>query len=278
MEDNSVIKEPGHSDARVNQDFWSRFPCGKDFSGKPVFTKEFYDEVEEERYRRQPYLFSFAQFTRYHGKRVLEAGTGLGIDFSQWVRAGALAYGTDLTEEAVSSVRRLLELRGLKAEEVRTANAEALPYPDNFFDLVYSWGVIHHTPDMEKAVSEILRVITPGGHGKVMIYNRYSMVGFYIWIRHALLKGRPWKTLDWGFRRFIQNPGTQAYRPSEMKKMLEKYGACEIEIRTVLTFADKLERYKNRALTFTAGTIARILGGDRVGLYMLIDFKKKRPF
>ncbi|MBI1859192.1 MAG: hypothetical protein HYR97_08795, partial [Candidatus Melainabacteria bacterium] len=83
-----------------NDYFWKKYPCGSDFSKELLFSEKFFREVEEERYNRQPFVFSFAQFTRYHKKQILEVGTGLGIDFSQWVRAGADSYGVDLTEEA----------------------------------------------------------------------------------------------------------------------------------------------------------------------------------
>lgn len=75
-----------------NKEYWSRYPCGNDFSNKEPYSSEFFREVEAERYRRQPFVFSFAQFPHFSGKKVMEVGVGLGIDFLQWVRAGAYAY------------------------------------------------------------------------------------------------------------------------------------------------------------------------------------------
>lgn len=259
---------------RENQAFWAQCPCGQDFSGKPLYTREFFAEVEEERYRRQPFVFSFAQFTRFHGKKILEVGTGLGIDFLQWVRAGARAYGVDLTEEAVTATRKLLEMNGLQAEEVRTADAEDIPYPDHFFDLVYSWGVLNHTANIRRALEEVLRVTRPGGTCKIMLYNRYSMQGLYLWLRHALLKGRPFRTLSWCFANHLQSKGTLAHRPQEIRAILKGLPASHLKIKTVITDADLLKRYRNPVLTFLASAAAYCLGWDRAGLYMLVEFQK----
>ena len=92
------------------------------------------------RYQIEPEIFAFAQFTRYRGQRLLEVGIGAGTDFLQWVRAGAKAHGVDLSREAVDHVKHRLQVYGLSAEDVRVADAENLPYEDNTFDVVYSWG------------------------------------------------------------------------------------------------------------------------------------------
>jgi SAM-dependent methyltransferase len=143
--------------------WWGQQACGTQFAESDKFTPAYFAEIEEARYRLEPYIHSFAQFTRYRGKKVLEVGIGAGTDFVQWVRVGALAYGIDLTAEAVAHTRRRLELEGLQAMDLRQADAEHLDYPSDLFDLVYSWGVIHYTSDPFKALSEIVRVARPGG-------------------------------------------------------------------------------------------------------------------
>jgi SAM-dependent methyltransferase len=118
--------------------YWNRQSCGTGVTSQEKFTRQYFDEVEDYRYRVEPDIFAFAQFTRYRGQKVLEVGVGAGTDFLQWVRAGAKAYGIDLTEEGIEHVRRRLAVYGLAAEEVRVADAENLPYEDEFFDLIYS--------------------------------------------------------------------------------------------------------------------------------------------
>jgi ubiquinone/menaquinone biosynthesis C-methylase UbiE len=90
---------------------------------------------------------------------------------------------------------------------------------DGTFDLVYSWGVLHHSPDTARAVAEVLRVLKPGGTAKVMIYSTYSLVGFMLWARYALLRLRPLTSLADIYAKFLESPGTKAYTVAEAKKL-----------------------------------------------------------
>src|SRR5438093_4517272 len=129
------------------REFWEEAPCGVKLATADVEpgSRAFYDELEATRYRLEPFIPSFAEFDRWRGKDVLEVGVGAGSDFVRFVRAGARMTGVDLTEAAVDHVRRRLELEALAAD-LQVADAEALPFADASFDLVYSWGVLHHTP------------------------------------------------------------------------------------------------------------------------------------
>ena len=156
--------------ARV-RGFWEEEPCGAEHTATPEGTPEFFAEVERTRDVLDPYIHRFADFEGARGKRLLEIGIGLGTDFIRFVRAGAIATGVDLTEHAVELVRRRLALESLEAE-VRTADAEALPFDDGSFDRVYSWGVLHHTPDTRKAIDEAHPCARPGGEICVMLYSQ----------------------------------------------------------------------------------------------------------
>ena len=160
---------------RQVHDFWNEQSCDTQVAEAAEFTRDYFEEIESFRYLDQPFIHSFAQFTRYHGKKVLEVGFGAGTDFIQWLRAGALVSGIDLTEEALENVRQRIHTYGLPApENLRIGDAENLPFESNLSDVGYSFGVLHHTPDTEKAVRELVRVNRPGGHLKIMLYNRYS--------------------------------------------------------------------------------------------------------
>src|SRR5215212_11236886 len=148
---------------------WQNQPCGtRDLPAED--RRRFFAELERERYSWEPYLKGFARFERGKGKRLLEIGVGAGTDFINWVRAGAVATGVDLTEQGVGLTRERLELEGRHAE-VRIGDAENLPFPDNTFDIVYSWGVLHHSPDTPRAVREVHRVLRPGATAVVMVYH-----------------------------------------------------------------------------------------------------------
>ena len=153
--------------------FWQANPCGTKFSDAEPGTRLFYERVEEHRYTKEWHIPAAADFASAHGLKVLEIGCGLGTDGAQFARAGANYTGVDLTEAAVELARRRFELFDL-AGEFRTADAENLDFADASFDLVYSHGVLHHTPDTERAVREIHRVLKPMGRAVVMLYHRDS--------------------------------------------------------------------------------------------------------
>jgi SAM-dependent methyltransferase len=153
--------------------FWQEHPCGTKFADAEVGTRRFFEAVEEHRYRTEWHIPEAAGFDSAEGLRVLEIGCGLGTDGARFARAGAIYTGVDLTEAAVSLARRRFELEGLPGE-FRVADAEALGFADGSFDIVYSHGVLHHTPDVRSAVGEVRRVLRPGGRALVMLYHRDS--------------------------------------------------------------------------------------------------------
>lgn len=257
------------------KNYWNKETCGSWSSNKEKFTKEYFEEIEEFRYKIQPEIFAFAEFTRWHGKKVLEVGVGAGTDFLQWARAGAKVFGVDLTEQACEHVRHRLNIYGFQAESIQVADCEKLPFQDNFFDLVWSWGVIHHTPDTEAALKEIVRVLKPGGTAKIMIYHRHSVLAYLFWVKHALLKLKPWLSLSNVLWNKMESPGTKAYTRKEALNMLRKLPVENIQIKTVLTYYDKLERF-SRPMQWIARKLAVLLGGDKAGWFMLIHFNKKK--
>ena len=97
--------------------YWNRQSCETDQARSQKFTREYFEEIEQHRYTTQSFIHSFAQFTRYRGKRVLEVGFGAGTDFIQWLRAGAVATGIDLTEEALDNLTHRIEIYGLPKPE-----------------------------------------------------------------------------------------------------------------------------------------------------------------
>jgi len=153
--------------------FWQANPCGTKFANAEVGTRDFFERVEEHRYRTEWHIPAAAGFDKTKGLRVLEIGCGLGTDGARFARAGAIYTGVDLTEAAIRLARRRFELENLPGE-FRVADAEALDFADDSFDLVYSHGVLHHTPDTRRAVREVHRILKPGGRAVVMLYHRDS--------------------------------------------------------------------------------------------------------
>jgi len=155
------------------REFWQAHPCGSKFSDAEPGTREFFNRVERHRYEKEWHIPLAAEFASAKGLRVLEIGCGVGTDGLQFARAGAIYTGVDLTEAAIDLARSNFESAGLRGE-FRVADAESLDFPDETFDVVYSHGVLHHTPDINAAVSEVYRVLKSGGRAIVMLYHRGS--------------------------------------------------------------------------------------------------------
>jgi SAM-dependent methyltransferase len=166
IESNTDLKE------RVRA-FWEAHPCGTKFSDAEMGTPAFFERVEAHRYTKEWHIPEAADFAATRGLRVLEIGCGMGTDGAQFAQAGAHYTGIDLTEAAIELARKRFELSGL-AGEFRVADAEDLDFADDSFDRVYSHGVLHHTPNIARAIAEIHRVLKPGGRAMVMLYHRGS--------------------------------------------------------------------------------------------------------
>jgi SAM-dependent methyltransferase len=214
--------------------FWEEEPCGTKTASAQPGTREFFEQVERRRYELEPFIPAFAEFERWRARDVLEVGVGLGTDFVRFVRAGARATGVDLTEAAVEAVRQRLAFEGLSAE-LRVADAESLPFTDASFDLVWSYGVLHHTPDTARALREIRRVLRPGGEARVMLYARHSWLGLGAWVRWALLRGRPWRSIADVLAAELESPGTKAYTEDELRPLFAAFSSVEIK-RTVTPY------------------------------------------
>jgi len=159
------------------QAYWDARPCNIRHSVKPVGSKEYFDEVEKRKYFVEPHIPGFAQFERWRGKRVLEIGCGIGTDTINFARAGAEVTAVDLSSESLNLAKRRAEVFGLDDNVVfYQANAEELTshVPAQIYDLVYSFGVIHHTPNPRSAIAQIRHYMTPSSELRVMLYAKRS--------------------------------------------------------------------------------------------------------
>ncbi len=216
----------------VVRSYWQAQPCNTEVGKSQRLSRAWFDEIEQSRYEREPFIHSFAQFTRWRGKKVLEIGCGAGTDSLQFARAGADLTSVDLTPAAIELTQQRLALYGV-AGDVRLADAEALPFEDNQFDLVYSWGVLHHTPDTERALAELYRVLRPGGRFVVMLYNRHSVITLRLYLRYGLRAGHPFRSLRDVVARNVESEGTKAYTRSEIQKLFRHFES--VEVQSVLT-------------------------------------------
>lgn len=260
------------------RDFWDQASCGEKLYLEGLDVEGFRQQAET-RYELEPFIIPFADFEAARGKGVLEIGVGLGADHQRFAQAGARLTGIDLTERAVEHTRRRFELFGLKSD-LRVADAESLPFADESFDWVYSWGVLHHSPDTARAIDEVWRVLRRRGRARVMIYHKHSLVGYMLWLRYGLLAGKPWRSLSDIYAHYLESPGTKAYTVDEARTLFRKFAA--VKISTVLTHGDLLEsdagqRHRGWLLSMAKRIWPRrllrsVLPGH--GLFMLIEARK----
>ena len=155
--------------------FWNARPCNIRHSQKPVGSKEYFDEVEQRKHFVEPHIPAFAQFDRWQGKKVLEVGCGIGTAAVNFVRSGADYTGVELSESSLDLAKKRFDVYKMKGNLI-LCNAEHLSdhLNSNFFDLVYSFGVIHHSPNQRAIIEEIRKVIRDDGEFRCMLYAKNS--------------------------------------------------------------------------------------------------------
>ena len=259
-------------------DFWNKAACSEKLYLHSA-DRAGYEAQAATRYQLEPFILPFANFASANGKKVLEIGVGLGADHQRFAEAGADLFGIDLTERAVEHTRSRLTLCGLTSN-LSVGDAENLNFNDESFDQVYSWGVLHHSPDTPRTIREVHRVLKRGGAAKIMIYHKWSMIGAMLWLRYALLTGRPWRSLRSIYAAHLESPGTKAYSVAEARQLFAAFS--KVRISTPLAHGDLLEsdvgqRHRGLALTLAKKFwprwfIRRFLPGT--GLFMLIEANK----
>ncbi len=176
------------------RNYWNSRPCNIRHSTAEIGTEEYFNQVEARKYFVEPHIPTFAEFDKWRGKDVLEIGCGLGTDTINFARAGANVTAIDLSSESLTLAKRRSDVFGL-ADNIQfyEANAEHLAdfIPPQKFDLVYSFGVIHHSPNPEKIVEHIRQnFVHAESKVKIMVYYRYSWKVLWMLL---LEKGQFWK-------------------------------------------------------------------------------------
>lgn len=209
--------------------YWNRQPCNIRHSPKPLGSREYFDEVEARKYFVEPHIPGFADFERWRGKRVLEIGCGIGTDTINFARHGADVTVAELSDESLKVAKRRAEVFDLEDRiHFFHGNAEELTSflpADGTFDLVYSFGVIHHSPRPERMLEEATRYVQPGSTLKLMVYNRRSWKVLWMVLKYGKGDFRRTKQLI-AERSEAQfgSPVTYAYTRRELREALARHG------------------------------------------------------
>ena len=213
------------------KEYWDRRPCNIRHSPKPIGSRDYFDEVESRKYFVEPHIPDFADFPRWRGKDVLEIGCGIGTDSVNFVRNGANLTIVELSSESLAITKKRLELEHLRANLVN-GNAEELNEllpPEKKFDVIYSFGVIHHTPHPERVVEAITKRLKPDGELRIMLYARHSWKVLWIYARYGWREPWNWRKLIAKYSEAqIGSPVSYVYSGSEARNLLRNFKIVSI--------------------------------------------------
>jgi UDPglucose 6-dehydrogenase len=211
--------------------YWNNRPCNIKHSNKEIGTREYFDEVNMRKYKVEPHILEFAEFNKYKDKYVLEVGCGIGTAAQSFIENGAIYTGIDLSDKSVELANKRLEVYNIKGD-IFQANIEELDNINNIqYDLVYSFGVLHHTPNTEKAIDNIWKLLKPNGEFKLMLYARNSLK--YYEIQDGLDQYEAQSGV----------PIAKTYTDNDVYKLLHKFS--DINIIQTHIFPYKIDEYRN---------------------------------
>ncbi len=197
------------------REFWNNHVHDWKVAKSPAGTLDFFLEIEDYRFEKLHYLPKVVNFSGYSGKRVLDVGCGTANDLSRFAKGGAKVVGIDLAEHSIELANINFSLRELTGE-FYVMDGEDMEFEDNSFDLVYCHTVIHFTPDPNKMIAEIARVLRPGGEAIIMTVNRRSWLN----AMHKIMNVE----ID-----HLDSPIFYMYTIKEFKKMLDKFDEVKIQ-------------------------------------------------
>jgi SAM-dependent methyltransferase len=228
------------------RNFWNARPCNIRHSQAPIGTKEYFDEVRFRRYFVEHHIPGFAGFHASHRQSVLEIGCGIGTDAAEFARHSADVTGTDLSVKSLELARQRFQVLGLRGE-FHEANAERLSetLPVKPYDIIYSFGVIHHTPNPGNVLAELRKYCHEETSLRIMLYAKWSWK--VLWIMTTYGKGAFWR-----WREFVAqyseaqegSPVTYVYSAREARKLFEDRGFEVTEIRKDFIFPYEIPAYR----------------------------------
>jgi len=229
------------------REYWDRRPCNIRHSLQPLGTREYFDEVEARKYFVEPHIPGFAEFERWRGKKVLEIGCGIGTDTVNFARNGAQVTAVELSPKSLEVARQRVAVYGLE-NSVRfcLGSAEDLAsfLPEDRYDLIYSFGVIHHTPHPERVLEQMGRYAALGATVKIMVYHRHSWK--VLWIVLGYGKGQFWRTSELVARHSEAQTGcpiTYTYSRREAARLLESRGFRVLQVSVDHIFPYRIPDY-----------------------------------
>ncbi len=229
------------------KDYWDRRPCNIRHSPAPIGTKDYFDQVEARRYFIEPHIPAFANFEKWKGKKVLEVGCGIGTDSINFARAGADLTVVDVSGKSLIICKQRFDVYGLKAK-FYLANVEELSanIPIEPYDLIYSFGVIHHTPNPSLAIQELKKFCGPQTQLRLMLYSKWCWKVFWIITKYG--HGAFWKANELIAKYSEAQEGcpyTSFYSKRDVRKLLTGFKIEKLWKNHIFAYQiDKYIRYE----------------------------------
>lgn len=163
------------------KEFWDNRPCNIQHSQQPIGSKEYFDEVEQKKFFVEPHILSFTNFSMWKNKTVLEIGCGIGTAAINFAKNGAIYTGVELSEESLKLTKQRFKIYDQQGD-FYSGDAEQLSnfLPEQKFDLIYSFGVIHHTPNPKNVINQLKKYMHHNSILKIMVYAKHSWKNFMI--------------------------------------------------------------------------------------------------
>lgn len=227
-------------------EYWDKRPCNIYHSDKEIGSKEYFDEVEKKKYFVEPHILSFVNFPEWNKKKVLEIGCGIGTAAIGFIRNGAKYTGIDISKKSVDIAKQRLEVYNVSGD-ILVCNAE-IDLPTDKYDLVYSFGVIHHSPNPKKIIENISKIMNSGAELRIMLYSKWSYKLFWILHTYDEIEWKFDKNMDESIAKYSEAqtgcPIAFTYTFDEIKSLLQPYFKIE-NIWKDHIFPYDIEKYKN---------------------------------
>lgn len=265
---------------QIVKQFWDTRPCNIRHSNKKIGTKKYFNEVEFKKYFVEPHIPTFAEFKKWKNKRVLEIGCGIGTDSINFARAGAHLTCVDVSRKSLNLCKKRFKTFNLNATFI-CCNAEELDtyLVNEKFDLIYSFGVIHHTPNPEKVIECIKKLSRKNTTIKIMLYSFFSYKTFESWVKNGYkFKFNFKKSIQYYAEAQLGCPIAYTYTKKELIHLFKEFKILKIKKDHIFPYIVKHYKagvYKKRWFfkyipAFTFNFLER-----KLGWHWLIELKLK---